>query len=389
MTFADFFRVLLPSKVIWDADFDSDIHFALRRLEMMSWNHQVIKCQWRHRTRKWFFEFLTPKNYPSAFKNHRNVFYSSQGTRWTLKFCSSSIRSKVIGDHGFRHFSALDLTSEVNTKPFCVDFISCWLFIQLTFLLFTFCLFDFLPHDFLPIDFSHFDFLPFWPFLFRLLASSTFYPLVLRPLTFCPFTIYLSIIYPETSTSAYLVRVLASCRSLFLPLEPIMWKTLFFTLDLTLTWCVTFLTRALLGGVWTPPPPSGFSKLAKIRRRAAPRGFHPPYPPSFPQLLWKFRPNAMWGQVTRSGQVTQLQNNFPIAPRLQCFRESYENFGIWWGHHSSVPTKRISRIFLYRWPHVRSFFRPPHYKSMGKKSTPLYLLCRKPIWVESYSIRHL
>ena len=40
----------------------------------------------------------------------------------------------------------------------------------------------------------------------------------------------------------------------------------------------------------------------------------------------------MWGQVTRSGQVTQLQNNFPIAPRLQCFRESYETFGIWWGH---------------------------------------------------------
>ena len=93
------------------------------------------------------------------------------------------------------------------------------------------------------------------------------------------------------------------------------------------------LTRALLGGgVWTPPPPSGFSRIAKKRRRAAPPGFHPPYPPSFPQLLWKFRLNAMWGQVTRSGQVTQLQNNFPIAPRLQCFRESFETFGIWWGH---------------------------------------------------------
>ena len=117
MTFADFFRVLLPSKVIWGADFDSDIHFPLRRLEMTSWNHQVIKDQWRHMTRKWFFEFLTPKNYPCAFKNHRNVFYSSKGTRWTLKFCSSSLRSKVIGDHGFRHFSALDLTSEVTRWP--------------------------------------------------------------------------------------------------------------------------------------------------------------------------------------------------------------------------------------------------------------------------------
>ena len=117
MTFPDFFRVLLPSKVIWGADFDSDIHFTLRRLKMTSWNHQVIKGQWRHMTRKWFFEFLTPKNYTWAFKNHRNVFYSSQGTRWTLKFCSSSIRSKVIGDHGFRHFSALDLTSEVTGWP--------------------------------------------------------------------------------------------------------------------------------------------------------------------------------------------------------------------------------------------------------------------------------
>ena len=93
------------------------------------------------------------------------------------------------------------------------------------------------------------------------------------------------------------------------------------------------LTRALLGGrLNAPPPPSGFSRIAKKRRRAAPPGFHPPYPPSFPQLLSKFRPKAMWGQVTRSGQVTQLQNNFPIAPRLQCFRESYETFGIWWGH---------------------------------------------------------
>ena len=84
---------------------------------MRSWNHWGIKGQWRHMTRKLFFEFLTPKNHPWTFKNHRNVFYSSQGTRWMLKFCSSSIRSKVIGDHGFHHFSALDLTSEVTGWP--------------------------------------------------------------------------------------------------------------------------------------------------------------------------------------------------------------------------------------------------------------------------------
>ena len=45
--------------------------------------------------------------------------------------------------------------------------------------------------------------------------------------------------------------------------------------------------------------------------------------------------------------------------------------------------------FRYRWPQVRSFLRLPHNKSMGEKSTPLYLLWRKPIWVESYHIRQL
>ena len=94
----------------------------------------------------------------------------------------------------------------------------------------------------------------------------------------------------------------------------------------------------------------------------------------------------MWGQVTRSGQVTQLQNNVPIAPRLQCFRESYETFGIWWGHQC---LQKYILDFWYRWPQVRSFLWPPRYKSMGKKSTPLYLVWRKPIRVESYRIGQL
>ena len=45
--------------------------------------------------------------------------------------------------------------------------------------------------------------------------------------------------------------------------------------------------------------------------------------------------------------------------------------------------------FWYRWPQVRSFLRPPHYKSMGKKSTLLYLLWRKRFWVEWYRIGQL
>ena len=84
--------------------------------------------------------------------------------------------------------------------------------------------------------------------------------------------------------------------------------------------------------VWTPPPPCGFSRIARKRPRAAPPGFHLPYPPSFCQLLWKFQSWVMQGQVTRSGQVTIPYKNFTIAPQLQCLRESYETFGIWWGH---------------------------------------------------------
>ena len=82
------------------------------------------------------------------------------------------------------------------------------------------------------------------------------------------------------------------------------------------------------GGVFEHPP-CGFSRIARKRRRAAPPGFHLPYPPSFWQLLWKFRSWVMQGQVTRSGQVTIPYKKFTIAPQLQCLRESYETFGIW------------------------------------------------------------
>ena len=83
------------------------------------------------------------------------------------------------------------------------------------------------------------------------------------------------------------------------------------------------------GGGCLNTPPCGFSRIARKRRRAAPPGFHLPYPPSFWQLLWKFRSWVMQGQVTRSGQVTIPYKNFTIAPQLQCSRESYETFGIW------------------------------------------------------------
>ena len=117
MTFADFFRVLLPSNVIWGADFDSDIHFALRRLETRSWNHRVIQGQWRHMTRKWFFAFLTPK----IIHGHSKTIVTCSNRRkehagrWNFDLAPSEAKLSAIT--GFRHFSALDLTSEVTGWP--------------------------------------------------------------------------------------------------------------------------------------------------------------------------------------------------------------------------------------------------------------------------------
>ena len=71
-------------------------------------------------------------------------------------------------------------------------------------------------------------------------------------------------------------------------------------------WVECFLTRALLGGGRLNAPLRFFEASENAAARSA-AGFSPSIPPSFPQLLWKFRPNAMSGQVTRSGQVTQLQ----------------------------------------------------------------------------------
>ena len=59
------------------------------------------------------------------------------------------------------------------------------------------------------------------------------------------------------------------------------------------------------GGVWTPP--CGFSRIARKRPRAAPLGSHLPYPPSFWQLLWKFRSWVMQVQVSNSGRDHTLQ----------------------------------------------------------------------------------
>ena len=117
MNLTDFFRVHLPSKVIWGADFDSDIHFALGRLEMRSWNNRVIKGQRRHMTRKWFFKFLTPDNHPWVFKAIAtcSTRRKEHAGRWNFALAPSEAKLSAIT--GFRHFSSLDLTLEVTGWP--------------------------------------------------------------------------------------------------------------------------------------------------------------------------------------------------------------------------------------------------------------------------------
>ena len=106
------------------------------------------------------------------------------------------------------------------------------------------------------------------------------------------------------------------------------------------------LTFALLGGggcLNTPPPPCGFSRIARKRRRAAPPGFHLPYPPSFCQLFVKVSilGHARSGHQVRSSDHT-LQKLYNRAPatvfegNLWTFRNMMR---------SSVPTKCISQIF--------------------------------------------
>ena len=121
------------------------------------------------------------------------------------------------------------------------------------------------------------------------------------------------------------------------------WRELIrITLD---TYIVVRCIKLRPAGEGLNKPPYCFSRTARKRRRAAPLGFHLPYPPSFWQLLWKFWSWAMKGQVTRSGQVARLYTLRKVYNRATAtvFEGWLWKFLNMIG--SSVPTKCISRIF--------------------------------------------
>ena len=139
------------------------------------------------------------------------------------------------------------------------------------------------------------------------------------------------------------------------------------------------------GGRLNVPPLRFFEDSKKTAARSA-AGFSPTLPPSFPQLLWNFDP--MPCEVRSPGQVKwpnykitfQSRHGYNVSGTVMKLSEYDEVISAY---------KTYISDFWYRWPQVRSILRPPHYKSMGKKSTLLYLLWRKRFWVESYRIGQL
>ena len=135
-----------------------------------------------------------------------------------------------------------------------------------------------------------------------------------------------------------------------------------------------------------PPPPQFFEDSKNTAARSA-AGFSPTLPPIFLAIFCEnFDPKPC--EVRSPGQVKwpnykitfQSRHGHNVSGKVMKLSEYDEVISA---------SKTYMSDFWYRWSQVSSFLRPPHYKSMGKKSTPLYLIWRKPIWVESYRIGQL
>ena len=73
-------------------------------------------------TRKWFFEFLTHKKHSGHYKTIEtcSTHREEHAGRWNFALASSEATLSAIT--GFRHFSALDLTSKVTGWPRTLGF---------------------------------------------------------------------------------------------------------------------------------------------------------------------------------------------------------------------------------------------------------------------------
>ena len=129
------------------------------------------------------------------------------------------------------------------------------------------------------------------------------------------------------------------------------------------------LTRALEGGGAKNSLPSGFSRIAEKRRRAAPPFFQYLLTIELDTLCQNFNPRSP--KVRSPGQV-KIKNGFPtLRPRSGHTR--YPIGSKRSAFHKIIDTYNLYiSDFLYLWPEVRSISWPHHYKSMGKNSNSSY-----------------
>ena len=157
-------------------------------------------------------------------------------------------------------------------------------------------------------------------------------------------------------------------------------------------WTATFIVNFYInprpagGGAFERPPLRFFGDSEKTAAHSA-AGFSPTLPPHlFHNFCENFGPRPC--EVRSPGQVKwpnykitfPSRHGYNVSGKVMKLSEYDEVIGAY---------KTYILDFWYRWPQVRSFLRPPHYKSMDKKSTLLYLLWRKRFWVESYRIGQL
>ena len=130
------------------------------------------------------------------------------------------------------------------------------------------------------------------------------------------------------------------------------------------------LTRALEGGAKNALP-SGFSRIAEKRRRAAPPFFQYLLTIEFHTLCENFNPRSP--KVRSPGQV-KVKNGF-LTLRL---RSGHTRYPIGFkpsAFHKVIDTYNLYiSDFWYLSPEVRSISWPHHYKSMGENSIGSYCI---------------
>ena len=129
------------------------------------------------------------------------------------------------------------------------------------------------------------------------------------------------------------------------------------------------LTRALQGGLFSPPPPVVFRRSQENGGAQRRQILHTCFPIFCAPWVKILTPGDLW-----SGH--QVRSSDPTSERKFRSLQSHQAHSCWdrilkpAGSSKGIRSYNLHiSKFLYRWPKVRSFLRPAHYKSMGEIST--------------------